>query len=665
MATSTSIAPPESGAPVEAALVACAECGGLNPPDSRFCRFCGAAVIAASAPPAPQANGTAPTPQVATAPPVAPVAPVIEPAVPAREVNDEAAEIDRRRAEQLLERAARLSERGDMGAAILATRQAVALAHSAPAYSLLGSFLERSNDVPGAMAAYEKVLQITPNSILERDALARLRETSALTQTGAGFHFNPNDLFSDAPPPETAQTPIAVEPLAPVTPTHADADATRPSGALLETSDLNPTGIGSINQSPAPVAPDDLAAHNATQAARHGVGEAPGTAASPDEAATIPIPIAANGAVAAATFVAPTARVAPLTGAAPLTNPILVSPTVPAPLNFDGVQASGRRPVEVRSLFRYPSYYFRGAPLMATVGSGLLFMLWAGAWSAQRNALRPATAPVVSGQGGAQTQANNDDGSNATQPDVVNDGAGVRPNVPASADPFAAPGSQPNVAAPPVPGNNTGNSGATGTTSSGSPTTPRVAVRPVGRPVTRPGTARSGVPATAGQNSPAAVAPVAPVTQNAPLVAPPVDSGASSTGGRPVNPDGGAGRVSVRVARARSAAAAPVRPASQQRDAERTANNDATAGRSNQAIDTLNNQIQNAAADDADLAYRYQQRATLFLTNGDNARAADDFQMAIAAYQGQIGRSENVDAARSGIAACHSGLRIANARLNR
>src|SRR5688500_13369224 len=89
------------------------------------------------------------------------------------------AEVDNRRAQQLLERALILSEHGDAPAAILACRQAITLNPAAPqGYSMLGLLLERVGDNSGAIAAYEKVLQIDPGSVLERESLSRLRAAS-------------------------------------------------------------------------------------------------------------------------------------------------------------------------------------------------------------------------------------------------------------------------------------------------------------------------------------------------------------------------------------------------------------------------------------------------------------------------------------------------------
>jgi hypothetical protein len=63
-----------------------------------------------------------------------------------------------------------------------------------------------------------------------------------------------------------------------------------------------------------------------------------------------------------------------------------------------------------------------------------------------------------------------------------------------------------------------------------------------------------------------------------------------------------------------------------------------------------------------DVAVRYQQRAQLYLQNGDGARASSDFQAAISAYNDMIARGDRVAIARSGIAACRRGLQMAQAR---
>lgn len=158
---------------VATADIVCPACGTNNTPDSKFCRQCGqllrpSASVSKNASPAPEDEEDALTsPQ----------------------------EIDARRARQLLDRAMQLSERGQLPAAILACRQAATLDSRAPVpFSMLGSLLERSGDVRGAVAAFERVLLLSPDSSLERDSLSRLRDR---LDRAPAFHFNPDELFSD------------------------------------------------------------------------------------------------------------------------------------------------------------------------------------------------------------------------------------------------------------------------------------------------------------------------------------------------------------------------------------------------------------------------------------------------------------------------------------
>src|SRR5262249_40579477 len=91
-----------------------------------------------------------------------------------------AEEIDARRARQPLDRALKLAEQGDLKSAILACRQAVALTpRSASGYSMLGLLLERNGDIQHAIEAYQKVVDISPGSVLERESLQRLIDAAS------------------------------------------------------------------------------------------------------------------------------------------------------------------------------------------------------------------------------------------------------------------------------------------------------------------------------------------------------------------------------------------------------------------------------------------------------------------------------------------------------
>jgi len=106
-----------------------------------------------------------------------------------------ASEAEERRAGQLLDRAFSLWERGDTAGAILACRQSLTLSPaSAPAYSMLGLLLERTDDTNGAIAAYEKAVEIEPSSLLERDSARRLRASMGQVLP-TRFHFQEAELF--------------------------------------------------------------------------------------------------------------------------------------------------------------------------------------------------------------------------------------------------------------------------------------------------------------------------------------------------------------------------------------------------------------------------------------------------------------------------------------
>lgn len=84
-------------------------------------------------------------------------------------------QIDQGRARRLLDRALTLSQRGDRPAAIVACRQAVSLApQEASGYSILGMLLEQAGDTPGAITAYETVINQTDDCEAERESVERL-----------------------------------------------------------------------------------------------------------------------------------------------------------------------------------------------------------------------------------------------------------------------------------------------------------------------------------------------------------------------------------------------------------------------------------------------------------------------------------------------------------
>ena len=118
-------------------------------------------------------------------------------------------QIDARRAQQLLERASALAERGDMGAAVLATRQALALAPTnVDGHLQLAGLLERNRDFGGARDAYQKSAQLAPERAEASDNLKRLNTYLENSQGAARqFQFDADELF--APAAENNIVPVA------------------------------------------------------------------------------------------------------------------------------------------------------------------------------------------------------------------------------------------------------------------------------------------------------------------------------------------------------------------------------------------------------------------------------------------------------------------------
>lgn len=131
----------------------CNRCGNRNPLNSKFCRFCGSKLDEPGASkPLPEEEFYVPT----------------------------ATPIDHERVQRLLDEAFKQSEKGEIGAAIYACKEALVIdPRSVPVHSLLGLLYERVGEKEKAIAEYERVLQLNPDSALEREALARLRGEEA------------------------------------------------------------------------------------------------------------------------------------------------------------------------------------------------------------------------------------------------------------------------------------------------------------------------------------------------------------------------------------------------------------------------------------------------------------------------------------------------------
>ncbi len=145
----------------------CNRCGNRNPLNSKFCRFCGSKLDEpGAAKPVPEEEFYVP----------------------------QATPIDHERVQRLLDEAFAQSEKGEIGAALHACKEALVIdPRSVPVHSLLGLLYERVGEKEKAIAEYERVLQLNPDSALEREALARLRgeEEAAATPVMTRSSYRP------------------------------------------------------------------------------------------------------------------------------------------------------------------------------------------------------------------------------------------------------------------------------------------------------------------------------------------------------------------------------------------------------------------------------------------------------------------------------------------
>jgi tetratricopeptide (TPR) repeat protein len=298
-----------------------------------------------------------------------------------------ASEAEERRAGQLLDRAFSLWERGDTAGAILACRQSLTLSPaSAPAYSMLGLLLERTDDTNGAIAAYEKAVEIEPSSLLERDSARRLRASMGQALP-TRFHFQEAELFdaidgepaddlathlsddtapntpefpafgSNTPLESSARAPIAAASVA-ASSTRLDAEtssavATSPSSTVVASPATFPASTTSLP--PTPTAPTKVAttspsistsgvATATTAASEAAASEAAASEAAASEAAASEAAASEAAAVrvpAAATQVTPTqmapsqieapVRARPMRATLPAAAPQAAAPQAAAP----------------------------------------------------------------------------------------------------------------------------------------------------------------------------------------------------------------------------------------------------------------------------------------------------------------------------------------------
>lgn len=537
--------------------------------------------------------------------------------------------IDGRRAQQLIERSMSLAERNDLPAAVLACRQATALAPESPAgFSMLGLLLERAGDGAGAITAYEKVLQLAPDSLLERESLGRLRVSATRrSNTRDQFMFDDAELFSDERPEET--------------PTAA-------AGGMLA-----PTGSASPG-SASPEKPEMSAAPNATPNAQAAIA-----ADAAARAATAPLAAAAHAAPAKAASASGAAMPFPSTLPAPSGSAGRLPPVAPANLDWP-VQA----PTLSQKLKQHPSFYFRGAPVAVASVLSLGVLLWAHSYASSRSAVE--VAPGANSRNGATTamnptgdvvsNTNNNTNANPGAPDVADGGViPVNPTSSPSATTVAGTGAAPNGGTPAASTPATASRPATPTR----PATGAVPTNP-STPAAASTPAAPRTPAASGNDEiyprmppPRLGAPATP--DDTVRIAP--SGGSTSSGGAPVDPSGARDRGYVRVNP--GATRAPARPENTAAGNESAAGGSARAGDSAAAISRMTRSIESGGGD---TAFRYQQRAGLYVQSGDYSRAINDYQSAIAAYNDMIARGERVSFARSGIQASQRGIQLAQSR---
>ena len=693
-----------SSAP-QATVLTCTACGGDNALDSRFCRHCGATLRASEATAispistasADASNGSVVTPQSASEAPAPAIIAHHNAADDALHPHSVAEGVDKGRAQHLVERAERMSERGELNAAILACRQAIALTPQlVSGHAILGALLERTGDIKGAMSSYEHVVELWPDSPFERERLRSLR--AQVAQNGSTlFHFDANELFPE-PVTVTAEQPTATtSPRASETAARADDSAetnavqqvategavlaagtglagvaaagvpaanatpfdggTSPSAAQPTTADLLSTATTSLTASGTPsLSPARVALPSAaTLAAVPSISALPPVGGSLSGLSALPVGASGNA-----------------TGAAPGFAPLVLEPERATRRRWDS------------------SYFWRGAPLTASVGAGLLFMIWAANWSAARrnDVLVPLPAdtttqvtddPALTGDNSVTAPGRLEQGVPGGGPNVVQPG---NPNVAAFGNGGGAPAPPaPNVATNQNPGGSNVTSGASrtggapasngGATQRTNPSFPSVrsgglvpplpvSPRSVVNSSNRGGDDSSSPPRMSPPQIPSAGSPPISLGNNN------AGSGAASTGGAPINPvyGGGQGYIRLHTGPA-SGSSAPTRSSNQAGNSERDAGAAARSGQGSRALNDASNAINKTGAGDPNLAFRFQTRALLFLEQGDNARAIDDFNTAIQAYQDQIARDPTDSDAREGIDACRHGLRLAQRRLGR
>ncbi len=328
------------------------------------------------------------------------------------------------------------------------------------------------------------------------------------------------------------------------------------------------------------------------------------------------------------------------------------------PLDFRFPAASAPRLPLWALLLRGPSFFGRTLPLIAVGALSLGFLSWARSQAVTHEVDRVASAPAVVMEPSdvvvdpAQSAAPASGVTAQTTTNTSNPGSPVLVTNAPPAAPVA--GTAPVAAAP----------SARQAPRVGPVTPPRGGAAPRPVPIARP----------------RVVAPVFPRVSVAPAPVPPPAAPPSSSGGNIIlpppridipqpaappiqvgsalTPGGGPRRNTINITRSEIIRVPPPRTGSVARSQERDAAAATRTGQTDQAINNLTGAI-NATGSDA--GYLYQQRAMLLMQRGDSARASDDFQASINAYQDQLNRGENVAAAQAGLRAARSGLAVAQA----
>ena len=531
---------------------------------------------------------------------------VAAPESAAAQNGDEAAsspaEIDARRARQLLERAADLSERNDTSGALLACRQAIALAPTAAGgYGLLGLLLERGSDLGHAVSAYEKAVQLAPDSHAERQSLQRLREKiqgqQSAAQSAAMFRFDDDELFEGTTvAPEEKKRGFrkkTSEAAAPIGASEVVTPAVVASAVVASAvmaSEVAAPAVAAAAPTPAPAAPPtqpSVSSRAETTASAPKI-DAPGVPAEPMAAAPHSGPAVAVASLEAATLEAATPRVA-----AALPPSIPVAPAIAERRSESRrrevvpVAANKRNPMDRRALvsaarpvapakvvpivltdpapprrpwadlWARPSFYGRSLPLLATTVLALGFLSWARNMAVARTVANdpmtqlaplpaePETPTDVSnpasdaGQAAVPVPAT----ANASQNDAfpVTNGPAVPPNplAPSTSAPSTSAPSSPSTSAPAgqVTRPNSPATSAAGTTGSAPRTGSNAARRVAPQPRFPAQIPPAPVP-TASSGAPSGAAGGA---RNPALNLPAPDLGASATAAPPVTvlPSGG------------------------------------------------------------------------------------------------------------------------------